>query len=59
MTSTEPLLIDSAGSGNSVLLQQDNFKGCIRNIEINKMRRDWTDMAQLTNVLLNSCPVEK
>ena len=50
---------DSAGPGNSVLLQQDNFKGCIRNIEINRMRRDWTDMARLTNVLLNSCPVEK
>ncbi|XP_037094829.1 laminin subunit alpha-1-like [Pollicipes pollicipes] len=45
-------------ASNSILLQPDNFKGCIRNIEINGVRRDWTDMAQLTNVLLNSCPVE-
>ncbi|KAF0296584.1 Laminin subunit alpha-1 [Amphibalanus amphitrite] len=48
----------SSGPVKSILLQQDNFRGCIRNIEINKRRRDWTDMTQLTNVLLNSCPVE-
>ncbi|XP_043229158.1 laminin subunit alpha-2-like isoform X2 [Amphibalanus amphitrite] len=37
----------------------DNFKGCIRNIDINGARRDWTDMAELSNVLLNSCPVQR
>ena len=44
---------------NPLVPQTDNFKGCIRNIDINGARRDWTDMAELSNVLLNSCPVQR
>ncbi|XP_037085931.1 laminin subunit alpha-1-like [Pollicipes pollicipes] len=44
---------------NPTLLQTDNFKGCIRDVELNGVRRRWSDMAQLTNVLLNSCPVQR
>lgn len=39
------------------LATRENFKGCIRNIVMNSERRDWTDMFQLQNVLLNACPV--
>ncbi|XP_071452213.1 laminin subunit alpha-2-like [Hetaerina americana] len=48
-------LPDNASSGT--LLSRDNFKGCIRNMMIGGEKRDWTDMASLTNVLLSSCPV--
>ncbi|XP_063590781.1 laminin subunit alpha lam-3-like isoform X2 [Penaeus indicus] len=48
-------LPESAPQGT--LATRENFKGCIRNIVMNSERRDWTDMFQLQNVLLNACPV--
>ncbi|XP_049762590.1 laminin subunit alpha-1 [Schistocerca cancellata] len=44
------------GSG-TILETRDSFKGCIRNVKIGNIRRDWTDMASLHNILLNSCPI--
>ncbi|XP_069690531.1 laminin subunit alpha-2 isoform X2 [Periplaneta americana] len=48
-------LPDGAPSGT--LGTRDNFKGCIRNVVIGKEPKDWTDMANLNNILLSSCPV--
>lgn len=36
---------------------RENFKGCIRNIKIGDKLKDWTDMDELNDVHLNSCPV--
>nr|CAD7572271.1 unnamed protein product [Timema californicum] len=47
-------LPDNAPTGT--LETRDNFKGCIRNMVIGRQHKDWTDMATLHNVLLNSCP---
>ncbi|XP_077268130.1 wing blister isoform X1 [Temnothorax americanus] len=40
------------------LLSRDHFNGCIRNVMIRGERRDWTDMAELHNIHLSSCPVQ-
>ncbi|XP_039307072.1 laminin subunit alpha-1 isoform X3 [Solenopsis invicta] len=40
------------------LLTRDHFNGCIRNVMIKGERRDWTDMAELHNIHLSSCPVQ-
>ncbi|KAL0132326.1 hypothetical protein PUN28_000249 [Cardiocondyla obscurior] len=40
------------------LLTRDHFNGCIRNVMIRGERRDWTDMAELHNIHLSSCPVQ-
>ncbi|XP_011501171.1 PREDICTED: laminin subunit alpha-1 [Ceratosolen solmsi marchali] len=40
------------------LLTRDHFIGCIRNVMIGGERRDWTDMSELHNIHLNSCPVQ-
>nr|CAD7455143.1 unnamed protein product [Timema tahoe] len=47
-------LPDNAPTGT--LETRDNFKGCIRNMVIGRQHKDWTDMATLHNILLNSCP---
>jgi laminin alpha 1/2 len=44
---------EAAPSGS--LLTRENFKGCIRNVVIRNMIKDWTDMAGLHNVLLHEC----
>ncbi|KAJ8929534.1 hypothetical protein NQ314_017792 [Rhamnusium bicolor] len=40
------------------LKSRENFKGCIRKLKIEDKLMDWSDMKDLNNVLLNSCPVE-
>lgn len=42
-------------NGNSVLRLRENFRGCIKNIEIGQSLKDWTDMHELHNVLLSEC----
>ncbi|KAB0803605.1 hypothetical protein PPYR_00575 [Photinus pyralis] len=39
------------------LKMKENFKGCIRNMKIGKKTVDWLNMEQVTNVLLDSCPM--
>ncbi|XP_056646625.1 laminin subunit alpha-2 [Diorhabda sublineata] len=48
-------LPDNAPTGT--LKTFTNFKGCIRKLKIENQPMDWTDMKELNNVLLNSCPV--
>ena len=36
---------------------RENFRGCMRNINIDEQLIDWTEMEELHNVLLDSCPV--
>ncbi|XP_068083310.1 laminin subunit alpha-1 [Anabrus simplex] len=48
-------LPDNATGGT--LGTRDNFRGCIRNLVIGRRQKDWTDMAVLENVHLNSCPI--
>lgn len=52
----ETLFPASAQKGS--LLTRDHFNGCIRNVMIGGERRDWTDMAELHNIHLSSCPVQ-
>ncbi|XP_014204068.2 laminin subunit alpha-1 [Copidosoma floridanum] len=47
---------DSAPKGT--LMTRDYFNGCLRNVQIGGERRDWTDMYELYNIHLNSCPVQ-
>nr|XP_018899369.1 PREDICTED: laminin subunit alpha-1 [Bemisia tabaci] len=35
---------------------RENFKGCIRYVSINKIRKDWIEMEALHSILLGSCP---
>ncbi|XP_014221917.2 laminin subunit alpha-1 [Trichogramma pretiosum] len=42
----------------STPLTRDHFNGCMRNIMIGGERRDWTDMSELHNIHLNTCPVQ-
>ncbi|KAJ8920571.1 hypothetical protein NQ315_004710, partial [Exocentrus adspersus] len=49
-------LPDNAPVGT--LKSRENFKGCIRKLKIENRLMDWSDMRELKNVLLNSCPVE-
>ncbi|CAH0558317.1 unnamed protein product [Brassicogethes aeneus] len=49
-------IADSAPVGT--LKARENFKGCIRNVLINSDITDWTDMHNLHNIMLNSCPTE-
>lgn len=39
------------------LKSRENFKGCIRKLKIENRLMDWSDMRDLNNVLLNSCPL--
>ncbi|XP_060517066.1 laminin subunit alpha-1 [Cylas formicarius] len=48
-------LPDNAPVGT--LKTRENFKGCIRKLKIEDEPKDWTDMEELNNVLLNSCPI--
>ena len=48
------LSVDAASSGS--LMSRESFKGCLRNVAIGDgVRRDWTDMDGLYNVLLGEC----
>ena len=48
------LSVDAAPSGS--LMSRESFKGCLRNVAIGDgVRRDWTDMDGLYNVLLGEC----
>ena len=48
------LFVDAAPSGS--LMSRESFKGCLRNVAIGDgVRRDWTDMDGLYNVLLGEC----
>ncbi|XP_015124906.1 laminin subunit alpha-1, partial [Diachasma alloeum] len=55
-----PLFIGGlpATAPKGTLLTRDHFHGCIRNVMIGGERRDWTDMAELHNIHLSSCPVQ-
>ncbi|XP_018564888.1 laminin subunit alpha-1-like [Anoplophora glabripennis] len=48
-------LPDNAPVGT--LKSRENFKGCIRKLKIENRLMDWSDMRELNNVLLNSCPL--
>uniref|UniRef100_A0A6P7G0Y5 Laminin subunit alpha-1-like isoform X1 n=2 Tax=Diabrotica virgifera virgifera TaxID=50390 RepID=A0A6P7G0Y5_DIAVI len=48
-------LPDNAPTGT--LKSLTNFKGCIRKLKIENQLMDWSDMKELNNVLLNSCPI--
>ncbi|KAF3427281.1 LOW QUALITY PROTEIN: hypothetical protein E2986_11364, partial [Frieseomelitta varia] len=47
-----------ASAPKGTLLTRDHFNGCIRNVMIGGERRDWTDMDELHNIHLSSCPVQ-
>ncbi|KAG7199623.1 hypothetical protein KM043_014226 [Ampulex compressa] len=47
-----------ASAMKGTLITRDHFNGCIRNVMIGGERRDWTDMAELHNIHLSSCPVQ-
>ncbi|XP_076245323.1 wing blister [Calliopsis andreniformis] len=59
-TLSGPLYIGGlpASAPNGTLLTRDHFNGCIRNVMIGGERRDWTDMDELHNIHLSSCPVQ-
>ncbi|XP_030761277.1 laminin subunit alpha-1-like [Sitophilus oryzae] len=45
-------------SENADLIRtRQNFKGCIKNLKVQGAKTEWTDMEELHNILLNSCPV--
>ena len=48
----------AASAPKGTLLTRDHFNGCIRNVMIGGERRDWTDMDELHNIHLSSCPVQ-
>ncbi|XP_015607311.1 laminin subunit alpha-1 [Cephus cinctus] len=58
--STSPLYIGGlpASAPKGTLITRDHFNGCIRNVMIGGERRDWTDMAELHNIHLSSCPIQ-
>lgn len=47
------LFTDTAPTGT--LLSRENFKGCLRNVDIRNELKDWIDMDELQNVLLSEC----
>ncbi|KZC04266.1 Laminin subunit alpha-1 [Dufourea novaeangliae] len=47
-----------ASAPKGTLITTDHFNGCIRNVMIGGERRDWTDMDELHNIHLSSCPVQ-
>nr|XP_012147088.1 PREDICTED: laminin subunit alpha-2 isoform X4 [Megachile rotundata]XP_012147089.1 PREDICTED: laminin subunit alpha-2 isoform X4 [Megachile rotundata] len=47
-----------ASAPKGTLITRDHFNGCIRNVMIGGERRDWTDMDELHNIHLSSCPVQ-
>ncbi|XP_043271259.1 laminin subunit alpha-1 [Venturia canescens] len=57
---SSPLYIGGlpASAPKGTLITRDHFNGCIRNVMIGGERRDWTDMAELHNIHLSSCPVQ-
>ncbi|XP_032674953.1 laminin subunit alpha-1 isoform X4 [Odontomachus brunneus] len=59
-TAYGPLYIGGipASAQKGSLITRDHFNGCIRNVMIGGERRDWTDMAELHNIHLSSCPVQ-
>ncbi|XP_072763928.1 laminin subunit alpha-1 isoform X2 [Anoplolepis gracilipes] len=59
-TTSGPLYIGGipASAQKGSLITRDHFNGCIRNVMIGGERRDWTDMAELHNIHLSSCPVQ-
>ncbi|XP_023288824.1 laminin subunit alpha-2 [Orussus abietinus] len=59
-TGSSPLYIGGlpASVPKGTLLSRDHFNGCIRNVMMGGERRDWTDMAELHNIHLSSCPVQ-
>ncbi|XP_017882648.2 laminin subunit alpha-1 [Ceratina calcarata] len=59
-TISAPLYIGGlpATSPKGTLITRDHFNGCIRNVMIGGERRDWTDMDELHNIHLSSCPVQ-
>nr|XP_012216711.1 PREDICTED: laminin subunit alpha-1-like [Linepithema humile] len=59
-TASGPLYIGGipATAQKGSLITRDHFNGCIRNVMIAGERRDWTDMAELHNIHLSSCPVQ-
>ncbi|XP_034944517.1 laminin subunit alpha-1-like isoform X2 [Chelonus insularis] len=59
-TASSPLYIGGlpASAPKGTLITRDHFNGCIRNVMIGGERRDWTDMAELHNIHLSSCPVQ-
>ncbi|KAF7990369.1 hypothetical protein HCN44_000174 [Aphidius gifuensis] len=60
-TSTSPGSLYIGGLPNSLQsitsTTRDHFNGCIKNVIIDNERRDWTDMAELHNIHLSSCPI--
>lgn len=48
----------TASAPKGTLMTRDHFNGCIRNVMIGGERRDWTDMDELHNIHLSSCPVQ-
>ncbi|XP_076751939.1 wing blister [Xylocopa sonorina] len=59
-TVSGPLYIGGlpASAPKGTLRTRDYFNGCIRNVMIGGERRDWTDMDELHNIHLSSCPVQ-
>ncbi|XP_076668102.1 wing blister isoform X2 [Andrena cerasifolii] len=59
-TVSGPLYIGGlpASAPKGTLITRDHFNGCIRNVMIGGERRDWTDMDELHNIHLSSCPVQ-
>ncbi|XP_043794597.1 laminin subunit alpha-2 isoform X1 [Apis laboriosa] len=59
-TISGPLYIGGlpASAPKGTLMTRDHFNGCIRNVMIGGERRDWTDMDELHNIHLSSCPVQ-
>ncbi|XP_050482872.1 laminin subunit alpha-1 isoform X2 [Bombus huntii] len=59
-TVSRPLYIGGlpASAPKGTLITRDHFNGCIRNVMIGGERRDWTDMDELHNIHLSSCPVQ-
>ncbi|XP_053979211.1 laminin subunit alpha-1-like isoform X1 [Hylaeus volcanicus] len=59
-TAFGPLYIGGlpASAPKGTLITRDHFNGCIRNVMIGGERRDWTDMDELHNIHLSSCPVQ-
>ncbi|XP_066263051.1 laminin subunit alpha lam-3 isoform X1 [Euwallacea similis] len=47
-------LPDNAAVGT--LKTRENFKGCLRNLKIERELKDWAEMEELNGVLVNSCP---
>ncbi|CAG4991446.1 unnamed protein product [Colias eurytheme] len=35
---------------------RENFKGCIREVSVGGVKKDWPEMESLHHVLLDSCP---